>query len=264
MDFICEERPTDSPFVDTIWRSQSDYEGSFISMAESQYSLVVTRYKGRNFITVRGPSTKAAPVHSPAGAEFLGIQFKPGVFILDLPVRMVMERHDLSLPEASGDSFWLKGSAWQYPDFEHTDTFVERLVRSDLLVVDPLVAAVLSGQPAEASVRTVRRRFVRSTGLTYGSLFQIERARAAAALLKGGASILDTVSGAGYFDQPHLTRSLKRFIGLTPAQITDRGRSTPLSFLYKKNPILPGYNDPKEYGPHLKLASSLARGALSR
>src|SRR5512135_2782220 len=116
MDFVCEERPTDFPFIDTIWRSQSDYEGSFISMAESQVSLVVTKYKGRAFITVRGPSTKAASVHSPAGAEFLGIQFKPGVFIPDLPVSMVMERHDLSLPEASRDSFWLKGSAWQYPD----------------------------------------------------------------------------------------------------------------------------------------------------
>ena len=252
MDFVCEERPTDSPFVDTIWRSQSDYEGSFISMAESQVSLVVTKYKGRAFITVRGPSTKAASVHSPAGAEFLGIQFKPGVFIPDLPVSMVMERHDLSLPEASGASFWLKGSAWQYPDFENADTFVERLVRRELLVVDPVVDAVLYGQPVEASIRTVRRRFLRSTGLTYGSLFQIERARSATALLKGGASILDTVYEAGYFDQPHLTRSLKQFIGLTPAQITDQSRDTPLSFLYKKNPLLPGYNYSNEYGLRLK------------
>jgi methylphosphotriester-DNA--protein-cysteine methyltransferase len=55
--------------------------------------------------------------------------------------------------------------------------------------------------------------------LTQGYIRQIERARHALALLQQGASILDTVHNAGYFDQPHLTRSLKHFMGQTPAQI---------------------------------------------
>jgi hypothetical protein len=29
----------------------------------------------------------------------------------------------------------------------------------------------------------------------------------------------------GYYDQPHLTRSLKRFMGKTPAEIVREGRS---------------------------------------
>ena len=37
---------------------------------------------------------------------------------------------------------------------------------------------------------------------------------------------------AGYFDQPHLTRSLKRLIGQTPAELLRVG-SEELSFLYK-------------------------------
>ena len=48
---------------------------------------------------------------------------------------------------------------------------------------------------------------------------QMKRAQHAQALLQQGVSILDTVDEAGYFDQPHLTRSLKQFIGYTPAQI---------------------------------------------
>jgi len=36
---------------------------------------------------------------------------------------------------------------------------------------------------------------------------------------------------------PHLTRALKHFIGLTPAQIMDRSRSLQLSFLYKTAPL---------------------------
>jgi AraC-like DNA-binding protein len=46
--------------------------------------------------------------------------------------------------------------------------------------------------------------------------------------------ILDAVHEAGYFDQAHLTRSLKRLIGQTPGQIA-RGE-TQLSFLYKTAP----------------------------
>jgi methylphosphotriester-DNA--protein-cysteine methyltransferase len=49
--------------------------------------------------------------------------------------------------------------------------------------------------------------------------------------LKQGVSILDTVHEAGYFDQAHLTRSLKYLIGQTPAKIA-RGDEQ-LSFLYK-------------------------------
>jgi methylphosphotriester-DNA--protein-cysteine methyltransferase len=88
------------------------------------------------------------------------------------------------------------------------------------------------------SPRTLQRRFLEATGLTHTALRQIERARYATALLKQGVSILDTVYSAGFFDQPHLTRSLKYFIGLTPAQIIDAGRTEILSFLYKTDPPL--------------------------
>jgi methylphosphotriester-DNA--protein-cysteine methyltransferase len=82
-------------------------------------------------------------------------------------------------------------------------------------------------------LRTAQRHFLRTTGLTHGAVRQIERARRATTLLQDGVSILDAVHEAGYFDQPHLTRSLKHFIGRTPAQIMDRNRSGQLSFLYK-------------------------------
>jgi AraC-like DNA-binding protein len=247
MDLTCEERPSDSAFVECVWRSHSDYGGPFISMAESQPSLVVTSYRGRTFLTLRGPATRAMPAYSPEDAEFIGIQFKPGVFMPDLPLGMLMDGQDVNLPEASADSFWLNGSVWQYPDFENADTFLDRITHEGILVADPVVGAVLSRQSVDLTLRSVRRRFLRATGLTHGTLYQIERARHATALLKGGMPILGVVYEAGYFDQPHLTRSLKRFIGLTPAQIADERRDKPLSFLYKKNPLSLGYNSPIEH-----------------
>jgi AraC-like DNA-binding protein len=65
----------------------------------------------------------------------------------------------------------------------------------------------------------VRNRFLRATGLTQGRVRQIERAQRAATLLRRGRPISDAVHKVGYFDQPHLTRSLKQWIGHTPAQI---------------------------------------------
>jgi methylphosphotriester-DNA--protein-cysteine methyltransferase len=123
------------------------------------------------------------------------------------------------LPEAGSKTFWLNGSAWEFPTFENVETFVNRLVREEILVRDPVVGAVLCDQPPALSFSTIRRRFLQVTGLTPGKVRQIERARKAATLLAQGASILDTVDKAGYFDQPHLTRSLKHFMGQTPAQI---------------------------------------------
>ena len=61
--------------------------------------------------------------------------------------------------------------------------------------------------------------FLRVTGLTQGHIYQVERANRAAAMLRQGTPIPDTAYLAGYFDQPHLTRSLKQWIGYTPAQV---------------------------------------------
>jgi methylphosphotriester-DNA--protein-cysteine methyltransferase len=69
------------------------------------------------------------------------------------------------------------------------------------------------------SFRTVRRRFLIAKGLTPKQIQQNDRAQQAAAILAQGVPIIDAAYQAGYADQPHMTRSLKHFIGHTPAQI---------------------------------------------
>ena len=165
MDLTCDERPSDSPYVETIWRSQSEHADTFISMADSHSAIVVTKSRDKTILTVRGPETEATLATGHAGAEFLGIQFKAGVFMPNLPPKMIMDRRDQNLPEASDKSFWLNSAAWQFPDFENADTFVDWLVRDGLLVYDPVVAAVLRGQPAGLSLRTAQRRFLQATSI---------------------------------------------------------------------------------------------------
>lgn len=219
MNLISEVRPSDSPVVEMVWCARSEQAGVFTSMAASSWEMVVTKYQGRTSFTVRGPETKASPAECPADAEFFGIVFKLGTFMPHLPLRNRLDRNDITLPQATNQSFWLLGAAWRLPDYDNADTFVDRMVREGLLVHDPVVDSVLQGHPHELSPRALQYRFLQATGLTRKTIQQIERAHRAMTLLQQGVSILDTVYETGYFDQAHLTNSLKRFIGQTPAQI---------------------------------------------
>ncbi|MBK9052713.1 MAG: helix-turn-helix domain-containing protein [Chloroflexi bacterium] len=220
MTFFFEERFSDIPFVEKVWQTQSEQAVTFMSQAASHWEMVVTKYQGKTTLTIRGPETKATLADCPAGVEFLGIVFKMGTFMPHLPTIERLNRNDISLPEATRQTFWLNGSVWQFPTYNNADTFVDRLVRQGVLMADPVVEAVLQGQPPALSPRTVQYRFLRATGLPLNTIQQIERARQALTLLRQGLPILDTVHEVGYFDQPHLTRALKRFIGQTPSQIT--------------------------------------------
>jgi helix-turn-helix protein len=231
-----EDRLSDSPFVERIWRTQSERAGSFISLALSHWQMCVWRCQGKTTLTVRGPETKATPTLVPEDAEYLGIVFKLGTFMPHLPASRLVDGA-LDLPEARSQSFWLDSSAWQFPDYENADTFVDRLVRDGLLVREPVVDAALQGEPNELSSRSIQRRFARVTGVTHRAVYQIERARYATILLKQGVSILDTVQAAGFADQPHLTRSLKHLIGQTPAQILDKSGSQQLSYLFQTRTV---------------------------
>jgi AraC-like DNA-binding protein len=234
MTFVFDEhlRLSDSPFIESIWSARSEDSSTFTSLAATHCELVVMKQYGKTIVTMRGPETKATPAYCPPDGEWIGIVFKLGTYMPHLPAQLVMDRRDLNLPEASSKSFWLQGSAWEFPNFDNADTFVNRLVRDGLLVRDRAVEAALAGEPQDLSIRTLRRRFLRATGLTPGTIMQIERARQAMTLLQGGVPILDTVYEAGFYDQPHLTRALKHFVGQTPAQIITANRMAEMSLLY--------------------------------
>lgn len=130
-------------------------------------------------------------------------------------------------------SFRLNGSVWHLPGYDNAEDFVRRMVRAGDLIRDPVVAAAAGGAPADVSERTVQRRFVAATGLTRGAIRQIDRARQAAVLVGEGLPPHDVAYRLGYFDQPHLARSLTRYIGRTATQLRDRAPAEPLSLLYK-------------------------------
>ena len=216
--FALERRSVGSPYVHEMWWTRSEPVEAFVSVATSHWVMVVTRQRNATTVTVRGPETRATSVPIPEDAEFIGIQFGLGTYMPFLQPRQLVDR-SLTLPQPTGTSFWLDGSVWRVPQPDDVDSFVGRLVRAGVLVHDPIVSAAVAGDVPGLSTRSVERRVSRATGLTRGAVRRIRQAEAAVELLTRGWSASDVAHRAGYADQPHLTRSLKRFFGQTPARI---------------------------------------------
>jgi hypothetical protein len=70
MNLTFDERPSDSPFVERIWRTHSEASAPFLSVAASHWEMVVSKYQDQTTFTVRGPETKVTPLECPAGGEW--------------------------------------------------------------------------------------------------------------------------------------------------------------------------------------------------
>jgi AraC-like DNA-binding protein len=216
---ITQPRLSDSRYVEWVTHGLTFGEEMMTRPAENHWHMVFVKENGRSHAIVVGPWTTAGEVWMGDGAEILWIRFQLGTFMPHLPTRNILNT-EISLPEGRCQSFYLKGSTWEMPTFENADTFLERLVREELLVCDPLVNAALQDQlPRQTSARTVRHRFLQATGLSQKHIQQMHRAQQAAELLRQGVPIVETALELGYYDQPHLTKSLKQFMGYTPAQM---------------------------------------------
>jgi len=223
------DRASDSPFVERVWSCHSERGGPFLSVASSQWEMVITRLYGATVVTLRGPETTVREVECPPEGEWFAIRFKAGTYMPQLPMASLLNGQDVNLPTSARSFHWNR-ARWELPNFENAETFVARIAKAGIIARDPAVEAALQGDEHALSQRSAQRHFLQATGMSQATLRQIERARHATNLLRRGVSIGDTVHEAGFFDQAHLTRSLKQLIGLTPAKIAREEQQ--LSFLY--------------------------------
>src|SRR5579872_80967 len=217
--FPIESHIEPSEFVERFWRTRGVPEKAMLSVAIPHWQIVVVKnQRGPTSVFVRGPESRASIVAIPQDADFFGIEFKIGTFLPAVPVAALVDV-GRELEAASKTKINLASSSWEIPRFDNAADFVARLAKRGALVRDPVVEQTLRRKPVAITERSVQRRFLRATGLTYGTVRQIERAERAVALLTAGISIADAVEVAGYSDQAHMTRSLQRFTGKTPGKL---------------------------------------------
>lgn len=233
MELPVEHRPSDSPYIERVWRSGRTAIPSMMAVANPYWDLVVWEERGRMRAAIQGPESKASPAPVPEDAPAFGITFSLGTVLHQHPAAGLVD-DSVELPDVTRRRVRLGGSGWCLPDYDNAEAFIERLVREDVLARDPIVAAALDDhRPPPVSLRTVQRRFLATTGLTRTAVGQIVRAREAAVLISEGRPASEVTHLLGYFDQPHLTRSLARYIGRTARGLRDPGPLEPLSLLYK-------------------------------
>ena len=217
-------RDADSPLVHRVARITCEQEDTFLSTPDGLWDLVIRTHRGQIMVLQTGPVTR--PVHVPfeAGDESIGIAFNPGVFMPRLP-GMRMRDEAIFRPTENGRTFWIDREEFEIPTFENAEGLVNELVRRGIIVLDPVVARAVAGDPQPVSDRSVQRHFRRVLGMSPHQLRQILRAADALAALERGTPPIDVAQQLGYVDQAHLASSLQRFMGRTPGQI-QRSRRT--------------------------------------
>ncbi len=222
MELRFEMRRSDSSWIDTVWTCTSGQVIAMTSVAGVRWGLVFWEQAGQAYAGITGPATRTGTAPVPEGATFTGIEFALGTSLRAVPTPALVDG-GIGLPDATHRTFRLDGARWGTPSPDDAEALVESLVRAGIVVRDLLVTDVLRGHRPAVSGRTVERRFRAATGLTRGAVRQIERARTAAELLAVGDPAADVVAKLDYFDEPHLARALRSYVGRTVRQLREGG-----------------------------------------
>lgn len=203
-----------------MWTCTSEHVTEMTSVAAVNWGLVFWEREGRAYASISGPETGTGTAPVPEGVAFVGIEFAVGTYLRTVSTAALVNG-GVELPDTTCGTFRLDGVRWQTPGPDDAEALVDRLVRAGTVIRDPLVTEVRRGHSPAVSDRTVERRFRAATGLTRGAVRQIERAREASALLAGGVPSTGVIARLAYFDEPHLARALRRYVGRTARQLRE-------------------------------------------
>lgn len=206
-----------SPHVEAVTRTRFATGGSMRMQPDGCWDVVIFRNADTTTVLRTGLTTAAVTHDYAAGDEILAIAFKPSSFMPLMPGELMRDQ-GVVLPLIGKDRFRLGADVLEIPTFDTVDGFVRKLVRNCIVEDNRVVASIVSGHPMAMSERTLQRHFLKTTGVTYKTFTQIERAQKALALLQQGRPAADVAFALGYADQPHMIRSVKAIMGVTPGQ----------------------------------------------
>lgn len=218
MSFLYEQQSSSSKLVEVIWKTVDTSDGTYIAPADGCWDLIFITRDNQTRVLFSGPTTKPTNVPYQAGNTNVGIRFKPAAFMPSMSATTMQDRVDI-LPMVNDHTFTLFNQAFTVPTYESADSLVHELEELGFIGQDHVINTKLQSDIHHMTERSVQRHFKQRTGLPAKSHQQIQQAQNAVELLRSGQSPLVTAQETGYADQAHLTRSLKKFTGRTPAEI---------------------------------------------
>lgn len=216
-----ESRKSDNPYIETIWRTHNLTDGMYYATPDASWDLIIAiNPNGAKFAFLTGQATKPQTIPYEKGSSSVVISFTPGAYMPEYPGDTLLDKSEF-LPNFDDEHFMLAGHTFAFPTFEIAEQLVEKFVRLGILTSDKIVDDVMKGKRAALSERAIQRHFVRTTGMTQKYLEQIHRAQLAVRLLKKGEKPLDAAADAGYTDQSHLAKSLKKIMHRKPSDVDE-------------------------------------------
>lgn len=210
-------REIDSPFIYRAWEARFTSDGELHVAADGTWDIVFSRLHDKVTCSITGPNTRPVTYSYYAGQWALGLQFREGVYLPGFPAREVI--NTIRPVQGGNGMVQIKGHDFDIPRLDEVEEFVDSLYRHGLLARDVVVEQTLQKGTASAPMRSVQRHFTNTTGIPLSRHKQIQRAQEAARLLRSGTTITEVTHICGYYDQAHLTRSLKQLLGKTPQQL---------------------------------------------
>lgn len=220
--------------VSHYWLSRDGGAASHTVLPDGCVDLVLRLENGNGAWQAFGTSTRPLRVPVDPGCVYFGIRFQPGQsrHFLPVPGRLLTDTAQPLFqpaglqaerlaelitgrnPALAVERLLLQWLAGQPPRSKRLDGALALLSRSDPGVSVTALAARLN-----LSRRQLERDFVEWVGVPPKVFMGIRRSQRAMALLSRpplASPLADIALAAGYADQSHMTRELKRYLGITP------------------------------------------------
>lgn len=214
-------RKSKNPFIDTVTQSIAITDGTYLVTPDGSWDLIVAKdADGSQIIFITGQVSKPSRLDYKTGQRSVVISFAAHTYLtLFYGAPFTDDYCMLSMPDA--EHFELAGHVLPLPTYENAERIVAQMAEDGLLATDAVVAGVIRGTPKAASKRSVERHFKTTTGLSPKKIAAIRRAGQAVRRLKSGDNPSVVAADAGYYDQSHLAKELRRLMDATPSDVND-------------------------------------------
>ncbi len=220
MTQIFNSRSSALQAIDTVWTAHALADGVYNATPDGSWDLIhVEKPGGEHLVFLTGQQTQPASVPYQAGEISVVISFAAHFFLQSGP--LPPDGPTIEFLPVHAQRFLLAGLSLPLPTYENAELIASELVAAGLLRMDPIVTGGLGLSRFASSERSLQRHFREATGLSQKSFEQIRRAQEAVRLLQAGGKPADVAVAAGYTDQAHMTKSIKRIMGRLPTKVGD-------------------------------------------
>ena len=185
------------------WHFHAEQDCQFPVLPDGCHDVIVAWDKGHPRWFIADLADASYQAHIKAGAHMRGLRFRPGVAFDEVQLEKFMCGRD-PVELFNGDSA------------------LEFVLMAD--GISEMLEAFSAGQGCiqqhakqlGVSVRTLQRTMKSATGCSPLFWIHLARVRKVARALKGNDGLSSIAAAHGYADQAHMTRDIKRWMGVTP------------------------------------------------